>query len=136
MSETSVSYGTALKWGVISVVITLIINLGLFFIGTSQDAFGDGIAETMGMAMSATLIVTTVIFLQLGGSLFYGFFSARNPETGKRNFAILGGIVYLFFLGGPFFLLENTVTLSVVLLEIMHIVTAGTLTYILFTRAE
>ncbi len=119
--------------GILAAVVSALVNVILFFVGSAIDAFpSDVLIPGMGgTAAPMTLMPVAIMSVLpiLVATLVYTVLS-RVTHNPNRWFTILAAIVFVVMLVTPF-TIPGAPTLMIVFLEVMHVVAAVAAVYFL-----
>lgn len=124
-------FGQIARQGAIGGGIGIVINTILFFIGSALGAFPPDALTPMGMALNITIILAASVVAPVAAIIVY-FVLTRvlSTDRAKQIFVILAVLILLVMGSGPFGI-TNVPAFQIVLLEAMHLVSGGTLVYLL-----
>lgn len=126
------SLATIWRNGVTAAVVATVINVILYTIGAALGGFPQDVITPMGQPITVIIVIASSAVAILLGTLVYTILS-RYTANPNRWFLIITAIVFIVMLPNPL-MIANAPVLMIVLLELMHIVTAGAALYFL-TRA-
>lgn len=125
------SPGQILRRGGLATLLAAVVNLALYALGASLGAFPPTALTPVGEPLSWQAVLAMSVLGGVVGTLGYLVFTRflARPQA-NRWFIGLSILVLLGMFFAPF-QIENAPTLEIVLLEIMHLVSGGSLIYFL-----
>lgn len=136
MAEASIqnkkSAGEIGKSTLVAIGVAAVVNAVLFLVG-STFTFPPDALTPMGAPVGLGPVVIFSIVPLLGAAVVYAIL---NRYTGNPNriFYILAGVMFVFMFFSPFGI-ENVPTAEIVILELMHVVAAGSIVYFLTKKS-
>lgn len=121
--------GAIWRNGGIAALVATIVNAILYYAGRGIGAFPLDFITPMGQPITIVTVVLMTVVTILGGALLYRLL-VRFTANPNRWFIIATIIVFVLFLPGPITLAGAPVSMMIIL-ELMHVVTAGAAIYYL-----
>ena len=119
--------------GILAAIVSAVVNILLFFVGAAIGAFpSDLLIPSIGGTAAPMTVVPVALMSVLPilvATLVYTVLS-RFTDNPNRWFNILAAIVFIAMLVTPF-TIPGAPTVTIILLEIMHVVTAVAAVYCL-----
>ncbi len=121
-----------LTTAVIAIVVPLVVNLALFFIGTLVGAFPDTIKlPTTGNPFTFIEFTMLTLGTTIGAVIAYWLLQRFLPNYSIQLFILGSLLVYAALLIGPFGI-PGSNTLTIVFLQIIHLDTLGIVLYLIW----
>ena len=117
---------TGLKAGIVSIVINAI----LFYVFHAAGVLTDDIMIQPGQPLTVLPVLISSLVPSLIGACIYFLFE-KFSKNGWRNFRILALILFVLTLANPFMGIHGVTMGYATVLDLMHVVVAGSLMYFL-----
>ena len=125
------SVGGIFKNGAIAAAIALVVNVVLYWIGGTLDAWPPEALTGMGAPVTLSAVIVMSVMASVVATIVYLVMTRiLSRERANRWFTILAVVVLVGMFFSPFSI-TNAPTIQIVLLEIMHVVLGGALIYFL-----
>ncbi|MFN5619664.1 MAG: DUF6069 family protein [Flavobacteriales bacterium] len=121
-------FSAGFKAGVVSIVINAI----LFYVFHAAGVFTDDIMIQPGQPLTIVPVVISSLMPSLIGACIYFLFD-KYSNNGWRNFRILALVLFVVTLANPFMGIPGVTVGFATVLDVMHVVVAGSLVYFLGT---
>ncbi|HMN30180.1 MAG TPA: DUF6069 family protein [Caldilineaceae bacterium] len=134
---TSTRPTTSAIWrnGLLATAVSAVVNAVLYLVGSALGGFPSDVITPLGYPVTLVPVLVMSIVPVLLGTLAYWLLT-RFTDRANRWFIILVAVVFVaMFFGPPDLRSAGAPMLMVVLLEVMHVVTAGAAIYFL-TRSS
>jgi hypothetical protein len=128
-SPVKSSVGAIWRNGLIAAVVSAVVNAVLYFVGGALGGFPADVITPMGQPITIVAVLLMSIVPVLLGTLGYTILT-RLPINANLWFTIIVAVVFLAMFMGPL-QLPGAPVLMKLLLEVMHVVTAGATVYFL-----
>jgi hypothetical protein len=132
-SVTKPSAATIWRNGLIAAAVSALVNAILYLVGAPLGGFPSTVLTPLGAPITLGPVLIMSIVPVLLGTLAYQILTWLNSNA-NLWFMIITGVVFIVMFPGPLGI-PDAPTLMVVLLEVMHVVTAGAAVYFL-TRSH
>jgi hypothetical protein len=126
--STKPAIGTIWRNGITAAIVAAVINAILYYAGLATGNWDLGVITPMGTSINIVPVVVMSIATIVAGTLGYTIVS-RFVSNPNLWFIVATAIVFLLMLAGPFQL--GAPVGMVVLLQLMHVVAAGSAIYFL-----
>jgi MFS-type transporter involved in bile tolerance (Atg22 family) len=123
------STGAIWRGGLIAAVVSAVVNAILFLIGAALGGFPESVISPLGYPITIGVVVIMSIIPVLLGTVAY-WLLRRYTNRANLWFGLIVAVVFIGMFSGPL-QLPGAPLLMIVLLEIMHVVTAGAAVYFL-----
>lgn len=118
-----ISYRSLTLATLVAAAAALLINVLLYFLGDIFGAFPPSV-QVQGQPFSVIPVILSSFFTIIIASLVF-LLLARFTAQPKRIFYIVAAVLFVLMIFTPFTFAAGTLTLTLVILELMHVVVAG-----------
>lgn len=123
------SAATIWRNGVIAAAVSAVVNAIFYLVGAALGGFPSIVLTPMGTSITLVPVLIMSIVPVLLGTLAYQILTRLNVNA-NLWFVVITAAVFIAMFPGPLGI-SGAPTLMVVLLEVMHVVTAGAAVYFL-----
>lgn len=126
---TKPSLGTVWRNGLIAIVVAVVINAVLYFIGAALGWFPDTVLSPAGLPITIVPVVASTIIALVVATIVYSLLN-RFTANPNRWFTIIAVVVLVISAASPFSIV-GAPTMMIVILELMHVVAGVAAIYFL-----
>lgn len=126
---TKPSVATIWRNGAMATAVSAVGNAILYFVGAALGGFPTDVLTPLGYPITLAPVLIMSIVPVLLGTIAYTILT-RLPVNPNLWFTIITGVIFIAMFFNPF-TLAGAPALMIVLLEVMHVVTAGAAIYFL-----
>lgn len=124
------SFNTIFMNGLKAGIVSIVINAILFYVFHAAGVLTDDIMIQPGQPLTVVPILISSLVPSLIGACVYFLFE-KFSKNGWRNFRILALVLFVITLANPFMGIPGVTMGYATVLDLMHVVVAGSLMYFL-----
>ena len=130
MLTEKLSFNTIFTTGLKAGIVSIVINAILFYVFHAAGVITDDIMIQPGQPLTVVPVLISSLVPSLIGACIYFLFE-KFSKNGWRNFRILALILFVLTLANPFMGIPGVTMGYATVLDLMHVVVAGSLMYFL-----
>jgi hypothetical protein len=130
MTTEKLSFNTIFVTGLKAGIVSITINAILFYVFHAAGVLTDDIMIQPGKPLTVLPVLISSVVPSLIGACIYFLFE-KFSKNGWRNFRILALILFVLTLANPFMGIPGVTMGYATVLDMMHVVVAGSLMYFL-----
>ncbi len=130
MTTGKLSFKTIFVTGLKAGIVSIAINAILFYVFHAAGVLTDDIMIQPGQPLTVLPVLISSLVPSLIGACIYFLFE-KFSKNGWRNFRILALILFVLTLANPFMGIPGVTMGYATVLDLMHVVVAGSLMYFL-----
>ena len=130
MLTEKLSFKTIFMIGLKAGIVSIVINAILFYVFHAAGVLTDDIMIQPGQPLTVVPVLISSLVPSLIGACIYFLFE-KFSKNGWRNFRILALILFVLTLANPFMGIPGVTMGYATVLDLMHVLVAGSLMYFL-----